>query len=298
MKNLKAAAILTLCSLVTIIGCDNSSSTVTKQVDANLKMYKTVWDDIVNKGNIDGINETNFTKDVTIVMEPENIVGIEAFKAYYQNFLTGFSDIDFTIDEGFGKDGKLAKQWTFRGKHTGDFFGIPATGKTVNIQGMTLTQMKDGKIAQEQDFMDNTKIMQQLGLLSNPENRSIIDNLYQNFAKGDIPAVLAAMDAKISWNEAEGNYLADGNPYIGPDAVLNGVFARLGADNEYFKVKDVQLHPMDNNQILATLRYEGKARKTGKPFDVQAAHLWTLNNGKITAFQQYADTKQLAEVMK
>lgn len=130
------------------------------------------------------------------------------------------------------------------------------------------------------------------------QNIAIIDGLYKAFSAGDIPTVLAGMDPKIVWNEAEGNSLADGNPYIGPEAVLNGVFARIGAENEYFKLKDIQLHNMDNNQVLATLRYEGKFKKTGKIYDVQAAHLWTLKKGKIVAFQQYVNTKKLAEAEK
>jgi hypothetical protein len=47
------------------------------------------------------------------------------------------------------------------------------------------------------------------------------------FATGDTPTVLGLMHPKIEWNEAESNSLADGNPYIGPDAILKGVFARL-----------------------------------------------------------------------
>ena len=105
---------------------------------------------------------------------------------------------------------------------------------------------------------------------------------------------LAVLGEKVEWNEAEGNTYADGNPYIGPDAVLNGVFARISDDHEYFKVTDIELHEMSNNQVLATLRYDAKVKKTGKAYNTQAAHLWTLNDGKIVAFQQYVDTKQLA----
>ena len=57
------------------------------------------------------------------------------------------------------------KYWQFKGKHTGTFFGIPATGKSVDVIGSTIVTMKDGKIAEEQDFMDNMVFMQQLGLL-------------------------------------------------------------------------------------------------------------------------------------
>ncbi len=116
--------------------------------------------------------------------------------------------------------------------------------------------------------------------------------------KGDIPAVIAVLDAKVEWNEAEGNALADGNPYIDPDAVLNGVFVRLGARYESFSLKNIELHEMSNNQVLATSRYNGKVKVTGKDIDAQVAHLWTLNDGKVTAFQQYVDTKQLVEAEK
>ncbi len=53
---------------------------------------------------------------------------------------------------------------------------------------------------------------------------------------------------------------------------------------------------MANNKVLSTLRYQGKLKKNGATFDVQVAHLWTLKDGKAIAFQQYVDTKQLADV--
>ena len=174
---------------------------------------------------------------------------------------------------------------------------VLVTGANGHV-GTTLVKMKDGKIAQEQDFMDNMVFMQQLGIISSPENINIIDNLYKAFDAGDMPSVLGAMDSKIIWNEAEGNAYADGNPYIGPDAVLNGVFARVGGEWDGFKVVNIKLHDMSNNQVLATLRYNGTYKKTKKTIDAQVAHLWTLSNGKITAFQQYVDTKQLADVSK
>jgi steroid delta-isomerase-like uncharacterized protein len=153
-------------------GCEANESEETKelrttkvQLETNLKMYEEVWDEIINKRNIEAINEASFEKDVTIVMWPENIKGIEAFKAYYNNYLTGFSNVSFTIVDAFGQENKIVKHWNFKGTHTGDFFGISATGKTVDIDGVTLVKMKDGKIAQEQDFLDNLEFMQQLGLI-------------------------------------------------------------------------------------------------------------------------------------
>jgi len=139
--------------------------------------------------------------------------------------------------------------------------------------------------------------MSQLGLVSDPNNLAVIQGAYDAFAKGDVPAVLAALDANVVWNEAEGNEYADGNPYKGPNAV-NALFGRLGSDHEYFNLADIQLHEMSNNQVLATMRYKAKLKKNGAVIDAQAAHFWTLKDGKVTAFQQYVDTKQLDDANK
>jgi steroid delta-isomerase-like uncharacterized protein len=264
-------------------------------IEKDIKMYTQVWDDIINKGEIDKINSKYFDTNITAVSSPENIVGIDNLKAYYQNYLTGFSDIKFTIVDIFGQGDNIVKHWSFEGTHTGVFFGIPATNQYVNVEGVTLVKMKNGKIAREQDFMDNYAFMQQLGILSNPDNVGIINSLYDSFSKGDIPSVLSKMDANIVWNEAESNSLADGNPYIGPDAVLQGVFSGIGEKYASFGLKDIELHDMSNNQVLATLRYVATMKNTQKTIDVQAAHLWSLKDGKIIGFQQYVDTKKLAD---
>jgi len=128
------------------------------------------------------------------------------------------------------------------------------------------------------------------------QNMQVIGRLYNAFATGDMPTVLGLMHPKMVWNEAESNSLADGNPYVGPDAILEGVFARLGANHDHFGLQDVKVHGMQNNMVLATLRYDAKVKATGKSYNAQAAHLWTLNDeGEIIHFQQYVDTKKLAD---
>ena len=157
--------------LFTITSCNNVSEKHLKleqsqiQLEANLEMYKTVWDKVINDRQIDLINETSFDENVTAILSPENIVGIEGFKAYYNNYLVGFSDAEFTIIDAFGQGNKIVKHWNFKGTHDGDFFGVPATGKKVDVSGTTLVKMKNGKIAAEQDYMDFLDFYKQLGLM-------------------------------------------------------------------------------------------------------------------------------------
>ena len=56
-------------------------------------------------------------------------------------------------------------------------------------------------------------------------NVTVIKNAYEAFGRGDVPAVLGAMDPEIEWHEAEGNpYMPSGEAFVGPDAVLNQLF--------------------------------------------------------------------------
>jgi len=128
-------------------------------------------------------------------------------------------------------------------------------------------------------------------------NLDIIKGVYNAFATGDFPAFLYAMDPGIEWNEAENFPYADGNPYIGPEAVVQGVMGRIGADWEYWTITDQVYHVTLEEMVIVTARYNAKHKITGKVIRAQVTHMWTLKDGKITRFQQYADTLQVTQAM-
>ena len=123
----------------------------------------------------------------------------------------------------------------------------------------------------------------------------MIRSLYEAFAKGDAPTVLAAFDPKIEWREAEHFPYWTGAGFIGPDAVVAGVFARIPQDFDGFRI-DVGRIVGAGDTVHCECRYRATAKATGKPLDVQAAHVWNVRGGKVTRFQQYVDTWQVAEV--
>ena len=156
---------LTLITISLVTGCTSKQQEKVDPMEANIKMYTQVWDEIINKGKLDLFNDANFTKDLVMHEGAVDVVGIDSARAYYANFLTGFSNISFTIKDVFGQGNKIVKYWNFKGIHSRVFFGIPSTGKTVNIDGVTLVRMENGKIAEERDFVDNLEFMQQLGVI-------------------------------------------------------------------------------------------------------------------------------------
>jgi len=123
-------------------------------------------------------------------------------------------------------------------------------------------------------------------------NLNAIQSLYDGFARGDIPAVLAAMSPDIVWMEAENFPYDDGNPYVGHDAVVAGVFMRCATEWDGFAVTPEQLLDAGDH-IVARGRYTGTYKATGKPIRAQFCHVWKLEGGKAVTFQQYIDTFQV-----
>jgi ketosteroid isomerase-like protein len=130
-----------------------------KQLTLNIKNYTDRWDKIFNKGDIDQINNSFFDDSVIWRRQKDEKVGgtgIEAFKKHFNYYLLTFSDIKFTIIEVFGQGDNLVKHWNFKGIHR-------KTGNTMDLSGVTLVKMKNGKVIEEQDFDDNYWYKQQLG---------------------------------------------------------------------------------------------------------------------------------------
>lgn len=124
-------------------------------------------------------------------------------------------------------------------------------------------------------------------------NKDIIEGVYASFAAGDIPAVLAIMSDDIQWTEADGFPLA--GTYVGPQAVLEGVFMRLGEVGDDFAV--VPNRFIADGDIVVTLgSYRWKRKSSGEQATVKMAHVWTLDGGKAVAFQQHVDTIRVREL--
>ncbi len=150
---------------ILIFGCNQAPTDKldkqSEQIEIDVKMYSELWDKFLS-GETDAISELTFTEDVVVVTEQGNVVGLEAVKEFYLNYLQGFSEIEFTIIDAFGRGDKLIKHYNFKGKHTGTFMGIPATGNYLNLSGTTIVTMRDGRIAREQDFFNMKSLLDQL----------------------------------------------------------------------------------------------------------------------------------------
>jgi ketosteroid isomerase-like protein len=126
-------------------------------------------------------------------------------------------------------------------------------------------------------------------------NVDLIRAIYDAFAAGDVAGILGRMDPAIEWNEAENFPYADGSPYIGPEAVAQGVFMRCAMEWDGFGVQVDDIVDAGDT-VVAFGRYLGTYKATGKPQNIQMAHVWRIADGRAVWFQQYADTLAVARV--
>ena len=125
----------------------------------------------------------------------------------------------------------------------------------------------------------------------------LLRGLYEAFGRGDIATVLGAMDPAISWHQAEGNpYKVDGGAWIGPNAIVENLFVKLGTEWDGFTVTPARFSE-SGDQVIVEGRYTGTYKATGKSIDAQFCHIWNVKDGKVTAFQQYTDTAQFQGAM-
>ncbi|MDH5176281.1 MAG: nuclear transport factor 2 family protein [Gammaproteobacteria bacterium] len=125
-------------------------------------------------------------------------------------------------------------------------------------------------------------------------NKELVQKMYAGFASGDIAAVTSVFAADIAWTEADGFPLA--GTYIGPHAVVEGVFMRLGEFSDNWGVVVDRL-VADGDTVVATGKYTWNNKKSGKPCEVRMAHVWTFADGKAISFLQHVDTAKVRELI-
>ena len=123
-------------------------------------------------------------------------------------------------------------------------------------------------------------------------NEEIVQGMYAGFAAGDVAAVVAAFADDIAWTEADGFPLA--GTYVGPQAVVENVFMRLGEFSDNWGVS-IDRYIADGDTVVADGRYTWNHKETGEPCEVRMAHIWTVENGKVKTFLQHVDSKRVQE---
>ena len=88
--------------------------------------------------------------------------GRDGIHTFYRMMESAFSGVVMTIDDMFGQDDKVVFRWTLQATHSGPFQGMPASGRTASLTGMTILRLEHGKIVENWVEQDMAGLLQQL----------------------------------------------------------------------------------------------------------------------------------------
>ena len=121
-------------------------------------------------------------------------------------------------------------------------------------------------------------------------NTELVRSLNEHFSSGNVPAALALFDTSIEWYECGGMpFISGDGHFTGPDSVVANVFMQLPVHYDGFHVSVTDIFG-EGDKVAMVGYYEGTNKVTGSPFKANAAHIWTVKNGKLAHFFQAVDT--------
>jgi ketosteroid isomerase-like protein len=123
----------------------------------------------------------------------------------------------------------------------------------------------------------------------------IARRFYEAVEGGDLEGGLALIAPDCAWTEMAGFPYA--GTYYGPDAVRENVFFRIGADWDGFRF-DVDEVLDAGPAVVGIGTYSATAKSTGKPMRARVVHVFRIRDGKIAAFEQFADTLLVTRAME
>ncbi len=131
-------------------------------VNVNKAQTGQIIDQGWNKGNMDALDDLISSNSVNHTASNANETR-DGFKQRVQTIRSAFPDWELTAEEMLGEGDKVVTRWRGRGTHRGPFRGIPATGKKIEVTGIAIDRVVDGKRVEGWVEWDMLGLLQQLG---------------------------------------------------------------------------------------------------------------------------------------
>lgn len=139
-------------------------------IEQNKNLIRRYFEEAWNQGGLDVLDEIvaqGYVNHDPFV--PGLPAGPDGLKPIMAGFRAAFPDLHYTIEDLVAEGDKVVTRWTMRATHTGEFMGMPATGKQVMVGGMQIERIVEGQITEHWRKSDDLGLMQQLGAIPSPQ---------------------------------------------------------------------------------------------------------------------------------
>ena len=135
--------------------------------DENKALVRRWFEEVWNKGRAEAIEEMFAEHGIAhgLADDPSHpITGPRDYRPFYEVFRQAFPNITIVVEDMVAEGDKVAARCSVRGKHEGDFMGRAATQSPVEITGITIVRIENGKIVEAWNNFDFMTLYKQVGL--------------------------------------------------------------------------------------------------------------------------------------
>ena len=134
-------------------------------MQTNKQLYKEYVEEFLQKGDESAADRLVDERVVTHDGMPGQASGLNGVKATFHILRTAFPDLKVAMHDLIAEDDKVVGRFVVSGTHTGNFMGIPGTGKLFTYDEIVIVRFDNGKIVEHWAEMDSLGMMQQLGVM-------------------------------------------------------------------------------------------------------------------------------------
>jgi steroid delta-isomerase-like uncharacterized protein len=135
--------------------------------EQNGEVARRYYEAVLNEGDVDALDEMAAADYEEHDPLPGQGTGRQGLKDRVSMIREAFGQ-RFTIEDMVAEGDRVVVRWTGSGIHTGEFMGIPPTGKSFTIAGIDVHRIEDGRLAEHWHVVDQLSLLQQLGLIPQP----------------------------------------------------------------------------------------------------------------------------------
>ena len=137
----------------------------TEQNKAIVRLYQEAY----NTNNLDALLEVVAPDFVSHSLAPGLPPGLQGGNLMHQMTVAAMPDYQVTIEDLIAEGDKVVARFTMTGTHTGaEFLGLPPSGRKINVTGISIFRVADGKIVEHLANEDALGLLQQLGAMPTP----------------------------------------------------------------------------------------------------------------------------------
>lgn len=134
--------------------------------EENKALARRVLEDLVVRLDLEKIDE-HFAADVIVHVPFLDLPpGREGLRGLYSSFPGAITDVDLKFEDQIAEGDRVVTRWSSEFTHTGELFGVPATGKRVKQSGIMIYRIKEGQVVEQWAEANMLGLMQQLGAIT------------------------------------------------------------------------------------------------------------------------------------